>query len=329
MEFSGDLLSKCWFLAGPTASGKTAISLRLAQRINGEIIALDSMTLYRGMDIGTAKPTIEQRSQIPHHLIDILDPHQDFSLSDYVSAAESVCREIVGRGACPLFVGGTGLYLRGVLRGVFEGPAADQTLRNRLEELSEQNGPTHLHERLRHVDPATASRLHPNDQRRIIRALEVFELTGEPLSSLQRQGPRPLSERPAHVYWLAPPREWLYQRIDARVEQMFAEGLVEEVARLTTPPNFLSQTARQALGYKEVIDWLGSDATSADMAAGSLQPNATATTEDLIAQIQMRTRQFSKRQQTWFRNLEECHAVKIDGTESVDEVVDAVVNRHR
>ena len=163
VEFSDDLLSKCWFLTGPTACGKTAISLRLAQRINGEIIALDSMTLYRGMDIGTAKPTVEQRSQIPHHLIDILDPHQDFSLSDYVSAAESVCREIVGRGARPLFVGGTGLYLRGILRGVFEGPAADQALRSRLEALSEQNGPHFLHDRLREVDPATASRLHPND----------------------------------------------------------------------------------------------------------------------------------------------------------------------
>lgn len=324
MEFPGELLSKCWFLAGPTACGKTAISLRLAERIQGEVVALDSMTLYRGMDIGTAKPTFEQQSAVRHHLIDVLDPQQEFSLSDYVSATESVCREIVARGATPLFVGGAGLYLRGILRGVFEGPAADWALRNQLETLAAENGPTFLHDRLRRVDPEAADRLHPNDQRRIIRAIEVFELVGQPLSSLQRQGPRPAASRPRHVYWLSPPRDWLYQRIDCRVRQMFDEGLIDEVRRLTAPPNSLSHTARQGLGYKEVIDWLESAGETPLATSRAFSPTQAAT-EGLIGLIQTRTRQFAKRQQTWFRNLEECLAVTIDGTEEIDQIVDRLV----
>ncbi|WP_375314955.1 tRNA (adenosine(37)-N6)-dimethylallyltransferase MiaA [Schlesneria sp. DSM 10557] len=325
VEFSGELLSSCWFLAGPTACGKTAVSLRLAQKINAEIIALDSMTLYRGMDIGTAKATPEQQAIVPHHLINVLDPNQDYSLSEYVSAAEGVCREIVGRGRTPLFVGGTGLYLRGVLRGVFEGPPADWSLRSRFEALSTEHGPRFLHDRLSEVDPEAAARLHPNDQRRIIRALEVFELLGQPLSNLQRQGPLPLGVRPRQVYWLSPPRDWLYKRIDDRVRQMFAEGLVDEVRRLTAPPHSLSQTARQALGYKEVIDWLESIRPDSGVTGADTEPPKAAV-EDLITLIQMRTRQFAKRQQTWFRNLEECHAVAIEGSENVDQITEKILS---
>ncbi|MBI5758959.1 MAG: tRNA (adenosine(37)-N6)-dimethylallyltransferase MiaA [Planctomycetales bacterium] len=307
MRFDSNLLRRCWFLAGPTACGKTAVGVELAARLNAEIVSLDSMSLYRGMDIGTAKPSAAERSRVPHHLIDVIEPHEEYSLAEYVAAAEQACREIVSRGRVPLFVGGTGLYLRAVLRGVFEGPAADWDVRGRLEQLAatDSTRPV-LHERLQHLDPASATRLHPNDTRRLIRALEVFELTGQTLSSLQCESPLPGDERPPHVYWLEPPRDWLHDRINRRVEAMFAAGLIDEVKHLLTAERPLSRTARQALGYKETIDYL----------AGS--PNTTP--QNLIELIQTRTRQFAKRQHTWFRNLEECHVISVSGTESPVEL---------
>ena len=319
MTFPADLLSRCWFLAGPTASGKTAVSLHLAKKLHAEIIAMDSMTLYRGMDIGTAKVTLEEQSGIRHHLIDILEPHEEFSLADYVVAAEASCREIISRDRIPLFVGGTGLYLRGLLRGVFAGPAADWDLRHRLEDLARREGPQSLWDQLHRVDPQTATRLHVNDQRRIVRALEVFELLGQPMSELQNQGPRPAGERPDHVFWISPPRDWLHHRIDQRVETMFANGLIGEVRRLMSQSKGLSHTARQALGYKEIIDWLDSKESFPEKNSGDF--------DDRIPRelIQTRTRQFAKRQHTWFRNLEECHPVTITGMEHPSELAEIVL----
>ena len=317
MLFPAELLSQCWFLCGPTACGKTALSLSLAARLNAEIVALDSMTLYRGMDIGTAKPSIGERSHVPHHLIDVLEPHEEYSLADYLTAADSACRQIVARGRRPLFVGGTGLYLRGALRGLFAGPAADWTLRRELEEQLQREGHLALHAELERVDPDTAARLHPNDVRRVIRAIEVFRLTGRPMSAQHAQPPRPLHERTPHVYWLSPPRDWLYQRVNERVAQMFEQGLLNEVRRLVQSPRSLSHTARQALGYKEVIDWL--EAASPPVDAEPLP--------ELISLIQTRTRQFAKRQHTWFRHLEECVPLPITGLESPDELADQIAAR--
>ena len=328
MAFPVDLLLKCRFLAGPTASGKTAVSLHLAQQIDAEIVALDSMTLYRGMDIGTAKPSLDERSRVRHHLIDLLDPHQEFSIAEYLDAAEIACLEIISRGHTPLFVGGTGLYLRSLLRGVFDGPSADWTIRHRLEEQERHSGSGTLHDQLVRIDPKTALRLHPNDRRRIIRALEVFELTGKPLSSLQQNGPRPECQRPGQICWLSPPRDWLYQRIDLRVTQMFEEGLIEEVARLLERPAPIGQTARQGLGYKEVIDWFEADPSYPDRRSGSesgmFRDASTENIRDLAACIRTRTRQFAKRQHTWFRNLEECHPVLIDGTETPRQMAELI-----
>ena len=322
MTFPTELLRLCWFLAGPTACGKTALSLALAERLNAEIVALDSMTLYRGMDIGTAKASLAERSQVRHHLIDVLDPHDEFSLAEYLVAAEACCREIVDRGRTPLFVGGSGLYLRGVLRGVFKGPEADWILRRQLEEQAADEGSESLHRELAQVDPLAASRLHPNDLRRIIRAIEVHRLTGRPLSVQQDQHPKPLTERTPHVYWLSPPRDWLYARINARVEQMFEQGLLAEVQRLMESPRPLSRTARQALGYKEVIDWIEASQISL---GGS--PEATQRPpRELIQLIQTRTRQFAKRQHTWFRNLQECVAINIDGGETPSELCHRVAS---
>lgn len=305
------LLRQCWFLAGPTASGKTVVGVELAKRLNAEIVALDSMTLYRGMDIGTAKPTLAERQGVPHHLLDLLDPTEDFSVAEYVAAAQQACREIIGRGRVPLFVGGTGLYLRAMLRGVFEGPAADWQIRQRWEAFAREHGAETLHQRLHEVDPVIAARLPPQDQRRIIRALEVHELTGTPLSAQQREQPLAPSERPQHVYWLEPDRACLHARINARVEAMFAAGLVDEVRRLVDQYPVWSRTASQALGYQETRGYLEGQH---DLAA----------TIDLI---QTRTRQFAKRQHTWFRNLEECSAVSISGAESPEQVVTRILER--
>jgi tRNA dimethylallyltransferase len=318
--FSPELLSRCWFLCGPTACGKTAASLALAERLNAEIVSLDSMALYRGMDIGTAKPSVEERRLVPHHLIDVLDPDGEFSLVEYLVAAETTCREIVVRGRRPLFVGGTGLYLRGILRGVFAGPEADWTLRRSLEERVQNEGVEVVHGELEQIDPVTAARLHPNDVRRVIRAIEVFRLTGRPMSEQHEQRPRPIEQRTPHVYWLSPPRDWLYARINERVEQMFARGLVDEVRRLMQLPRPLGHTARQALGYKEVIDWL----EPRDAAIVESDGPRTATTGALIELIQTRTRQFAKRQHTWFRNLEECVPLEITGRESPTELAERI-----
>lgn len=300
MQIPVETLRACWFLAGPTACGKTATSLELAALLGAEIVSLDSMALYRGMDIGTAKPSAAERATIPHHLIDVIEPHQEYSLAEYVAAAATACGEILARGRVPLFVGGTGLYLRGILRGVFDGPPADWAFRRRLEEEAAEQGEDYLHESLKFVDAATARKLHPRDSRRIVRALEVFHLTGKPLSEQQKQEPLPVDVRPAHVYWLHPPRDWLYARIDRRVEQMFAAGMVEEVRGLLARSEPMSRTARQGLGYKEVIEHLE---TGRDLA-------------ETIRDVQTRTRQFAKRQHTWFRNLEECTEVIVSGDES-------------
>jgi tRNA dimethylallyltransferase len=309
MHFDRHLLQRCWFLAGPTACGKSAAGCELAEILNAEIIALDSMSLYRGMDVGTAKPDVTMRARVPHHLIDILDPHEEFSLADYVRAAEAAARAITSRGRVPLFVGGTGLYLRGVLRGVFQGPPADRDLRGELEALAEREGIGAVHARLRQVDPTLATRLHPQDLRRVIRGIEVFELTGIPLSVQQRQQPIRVDERPRHVFWLHPPRMWLHARIDRRVEDMFRAGLVAEVERLRARERPPGKTAGQALGYKEVLDHLEGRLTLADA----------------LELIQTRTRQFAKRQHTWFRNLVECTAINISGTESPRDIAEHVI----
>lgn len=296
MQIDWQLLQRCWFLAGPTASGKSAVAILLAERHGAEIIALDSMTLYRGMDIGTAKPTAAERARVPHHLFDILNPHEEFSVAQYVEAAERVIIDVLNRGRIPFFVGGTGLYLRSLLRGVFDGPPADWAFRRELEQQAELAGNAVLHERLKEIDPQTAARLSPNDLRRVIRALEVHHVTGQPLSAQQQNPAVSPEQRSQHVFWLDVPRDWLHQRINQRVERMFADGLEQEVRQLMALPQPLSHTARQALGYKETIDWI-------EQGQGTLR--------EVITTIQTRTRQFAKRQCTWFRNLEECRPLPV------------------
>lgn len=311
-QFPVELLRQCIFLAGPTAVGKTDATMDLVSRISKiEIVSLDSMCIYRGMDIGTAKPSKELQRLIPHHLLDIRDPDEEFSVAEYVEVARSVCQDIVARGGVPLFSGGTGLYLRAVLRGVFEGPPADWEIRNRLQvqadQAAERDDHFWLMRQLERVDPDAALRLHPNDQRRIIRALEVFELTGSTLSSQQKQQPLPEDQRPPHVYWLSPDRDWLHDRINQRVTTMFEAGLINEVQELMKNDPPIGKTASQGLGYKEVIDAL----------AGDNEHELSAEDRVAVAElIQTRTRQFAKRQHTWYRNLDECVEVQVSSVET-------------
>lgn len=307
-----DLLATCCFLSGPTASGKTAVSLALAPMIGAEIILLDSMTIYRQMGIGTAKPTFEEQMQVPHHGIDLVEPWQEFSLHEYLTFAGRCVDDIISRGKRPLFVGGTGLYLRSLLRGVCESPPADWEFRRQMETLTEQRGEAWLHAELAKVDAPSAARLHRNDQRRIIRALEVYRQTGQPLSSQQVQAALSAERRPQHVFWLDPDREWLYQRIDQRVLEMFAQGFWEETLSLLRLPEPLSRTASQALGYKEIIAAI--EAGDTDRAS-------------VVKQIQTRTRQFAKRQLTWFRNLEEATAYLVTPNDHADAIAADLAKR--
>lgn len=286
----------CWYLTGATASGKTGVSLELAKHLNAEIISLDSMAIYRGMDIGTAKPNTDQRAQIKHHLIDITDPTESYSVSQYRDAALRTIEEIRNRGREVLFVGGTALYLKALLRGMFEGPPADWNFRNEIEKEIADGGAEFLHERLQMVDPVSAQNLHPNDQRRIIRALEVYRQTGKPISHWQLQFDEGNDAENCRVFTLRHARPILHQRIEQRVDQMFEDGLVEEVRGLLERWETLGKTASQAVGYREVIEHVVDEV---DL-------------ESTIEKVRIRTRRFARHQETWFRGLSECQIIDLD-----------------
>lgn len=285
-------------LTGPTASGKSSLALELAERLNAEIIAADSMTLYRGMDIGTAKPSVSDRARVPHHLIDVLDPWESANVAWWLDRAAQCVADIEGRGKRALFVGGTPFYLKALLCGLFESPPTDQELRGRLEAEAAANGVEALHAKLVEVDPESGRRLHANDVRRVVRALEVWHLTGKPLSAWQQQNWWGESGRQfpsGACLAIDVPRHKLYTRIDRRVEQMFAAGWVDEVHRLRELDRPLGREASQALGYREITAYL----------------ERNRSLSETVAEVQLRTRQFAKRQLTWFRalpGLEFCEA---------------------
>ncbi len=293
-------LHRAIYLTGPTASGKTAVGVALARILNAEVIAMDSMTLYRGMDIGTAKPTMVEREGVPHHLIDRIDPWESASVADYRSWAMEAVEAIEGRGHRALFVGGTALYLKALLRGLFDGPPADLGLRAALEDEAERLGNDALHARLAESDPTTAARLPVGDRRRVIRALEVFATTGQPLSSFQTEHQSPAQG--VTVFALERPRDELRRRIDQRVVEMFDAGLLDEVRRLRSGPRPLHLVPAQGVGYQEA----------------SAHLDGLMTRDEAIVRTQARTRQFSKRQGTWFRGLAECRAFPIVPGESAE-----------
>lgn len=279
------------FLVGTTASGKTQLSLDLAEALGAEILALDSMTVYRGLDIGTAKPGPKERERVPHHLIDLCEPTERFSVHAYLTAAEGVLADCARRSVRGLFVGGTALYLRALTQGLLSQSRFDPTLREELTKRAEQAGPAELHGELARVDPASAERIHPNDAKRIIRGLEHFAVTGTPLSMSQTQwhaGAAEDSGRPRRIIGLGPPRALLAVRIEARVRAMLAAGWVEEVRALADSGR-LGPTAMAALGTPQILEHL----------AGRLSA------EELVERISGRTRRFVRHQQTWLRRFPE------------------------
>lgn len=270
---------------------------------------MDSMAVYRGMDVLTAKPTASQRGGIEHHLIDLADACGSFTLADYLDAAAERVRRIRAEGKAALFVGGTPLYLKALLRGVFYGPPADWDLRNRLMEEAASAGGLFLHERLRKIDAESAARLHPNDARRLIRAIEVFEKTGRPISELQKQFEIARPRDACRVFVLDWNRALLYRRIDARVDEMIAAGLVDEVRFLLAGPRPLGRTALQAVGCREVVEYLHGKTSHAEM----------------VEAIKRNTRRFAKRQLTWFRSLGECRFIPVDDTDTSETVVERIL----
>ncbi|MFD1954797.1 tRNA (adenosine(37)-N6)-dimethylallyltransferase MiaA [Paenibacillus thailandensis] len=278
-------------LVGPTAVGKTKLSIELAKAWNAEIISGDSMQVYRGMDIGTAKITPEEQQGIPHHLIDICDPDTPFSVADFQERCNEAIAGIHARGKLPFIVGGTGLYVESVCYGYeFADYGSDEAFREEQHRYAEQYGAEALHRRLAEVDPASAEKLHPNDRRRIIRALEVYHLTGETLSS-QTAKQRKVSPYELCIIGLTMEREELYRRIERRVDLMMEQGLVDEVRRLInggTPPHAV---AMQGLGYKEIASYLRGECTL----------------EAAVELLKRDTRRFAKRQLSWFRHMSDIH----------------------
>lgn len=274
-------------IVGPTASGKTALSIALAKRLGGEIVSCDSMQIYRGMDIGTAKPDMAERDGVPHHLFDILDPDQPFSVNAYLEAATAAVEDILSRGKLPIFCGGTGLYLDAFLRGGLpETPAADPALRAELHALAAANGTAFLHAELAAVDPESAAAIHENNVRRVVRALEIYRLTGVTKSEWDRRSASLQSPYNAAVLGLFfADRSLLYARIEQRVELMLQAGLVEETQRLLETGVFeRSPTAAAAIGYKELLPYLAGESTL----------------ECAAEELKTATRRYAKRQLTWF-----------------------------
>ncbi len=292
-------------LVGPTAVGKTALSLELAGAFDAEIISGDSMQVYRGMDIGTAKLPFAERAGIPHHLIDILEPDEPFSASRFQQLCVEKIAEIHGRGKLPFLVGGTGLYVESVCYGYdFQGDSGDETLRERLRQYAHEHGEQALHDRLASVDSASAARIHPRDVRRVIRALEVWETTGRTLSESQAQqrGDSKTSPYRLCLIGLTMDRAALYRRIDERVDAMMEEGLVREVWSLLEAGIPRTAVSMQGLGYKEIAAYL----------QGEMDETAA------IATLKRDTRHFAKRQLSWFRHMKELVWVDLDETKKAD-----------
>ncbi len=276
-------------LLGPTGSGKTALSLELGERFGGEIVSCDSVAVYRGMDLGTAKPTKEERARLPHHLIDVADLNQPFTAGEYSRQARAALHEIAGRGHLPIVTGGTGLYLRALTEGLFAGPERQQELRARLQRSREKHGEGWLHRLLVRLDPASAARIHANDAAKLIRAIEVCLAARKPLSQVMARDP--LSGFRLLRIGLNPPRQELYARLNHRASEMFAAGLVDETRGLLD--RFGTVKALDSLGYRQAMAVL----------AGTLSAEAA------IEAAQQGHRNYAKRQMTWFRREPDVHWV--------------------
>lgn len=293
-------------IVGPTAVGKTEVAIEVALRLRGEVISADSMQIYRGLDIGTAKPTAAERRGVPHHLIDICDPGETFSVFQFRTLADALIEDIQSRRGLPILAGGTGFYIRAVLREYsFPELQPDPALRAALEEEARRLGPRALHARLEAVDPRAAARIHPNNVRRVIRALEVYEQTGRPISELHRATWEPRYD--AVVVGLTLEREELYRRIEARTDAQVAAGWLQEVRRLVAAGAPTDRGGLTGLGYREMVAYL----------------RGLLTWEETVATIKRNTRHYAKRQFTWLRR--EPGVIWLDVARGVPRVVEEIV----
>jgi tRNA dimethylallyltransferase len=295
-------------IAGPTAVGKTDASLFLAQELGAEIVSADSMQIYRGMDIGTAKPTKEQRRLVYHHMLDIADPAQPYSVGDYLRDARAALDGIISSGGVPIVVGGTGLYIRALTRGLFHGPPADVELRGRLLQKDADGGEGALYAELVGVDPASAIKIHPNDLRRTVRALEVYYLRDRTISDFQQEHAFKDRPYPFRLLFLTRERKELYPRIETRVDQMIADGLEAEVRRLFDQGYADTLPSMQGLGYKHFMDLF----------------HGRSSREDAVALLKRDTKRYAKRQFTWFRREPEAAWVDITGLTRPEEIAERI-----
>lgn len=300
-------------ITGPTASGKTAISIELSKRLGCEIISCDSMQIYRGMDIGTAKATADERAAVPHHLIDFLSPSEGYSVERYRAEALSCVKDISSRGKIPLFVGGTGLYIDSVMRpSANDSPIGSPEKRVELARQAEEpGGVDRLYERLCAVDPESAALTHKNNLKRVIRALEIFELTGKPKSYFDKLSREARSDISVGMITLDfHDRENLYRRVDERVDIMINDGLVEETRRLLRYYPHLSSTASQAIGYKELMPYL----------------DGRETLDEAVEKIKLSSRRYAKRQLTWFRHEQDAKKLFVDGEDGKIKDKEQIIN---
>jgi tRNA dimethylallyltransferase len=272
-------------ILGPTASGKSALGVLVARRFGGEILACDSTQVYRGFDVGTAKPTAAERADVPHHLLDLAEPSEVFTAGAYRRRALAVLEDLAQRGRLPVITAGTGLYLRALLEGLADAPERSEELRARLTAIAARRGHTHLHRLLRRLDPAAAARISPNDTQKLIRAVEICLVAGKPLTEVHRAGREPLQGYAPIKIGLAPPRELLHQRIEQRVHQMIERGWIAEVAALLQGDAPSAAKPFEFIGYRELRDHLQGRLTMPEAAEA----------------ITVATRQYAKRQMTWFR----------------------------
>lgn len=301
----GSSRPKVVVLAGPTGVGKTSLAISLAVKFGAEIISADSMQVYRYLDIGTAKPSSSEREKAVHHLIDLLDPDQEFDVAAYLARARPLINELHERRVPILVVGGTGFYVRSLIRGLFKGPGSDAVIRARLKQEARDSSKEDLHDRLAQVDPETAARLHPHDLFRVIRALEVFELTGRTISSFHTE--HGLAEKPYQVLLcaLTLPCEELYGRIEARTRRMFEAGLVEEVQSLLKRGYTPELKPLKSIGYKQVVDFL----------------TGTISLDQARVEMTRMTRRYAKRQMTWLRSQPDIFRISYDRKNELKEKV--------
>jgi tRNA dimethylallyltransferase len=302
-------MKKLSFILGPTASGKSEVAAELARRIGGEVISCDSMQVYRHMDVITQAPGKDLEKRVPHHLLRIISPEEEFSAARFAELASRAIKDIISRGKAPILAGGTGLYVKALLDGLFPSPPKDEGLRKKLEELAAKRGASYIHDKLRKADPEAAERIDPNNVRRVVRALEVLKLTGVRFSEKKAETKGIADKYDPKLFGLEVPRDVLRKRIDARVDKMFDDGIIEQVKALSRRD--LSATADKALGIKEVKACL----------RGEITP------EEAREKLKNNTRRYAKRQMTWFRA--DKRIVWINADRDTTKIVEEIAGRLR